>query len=137
MEIDTLHSRAAFTRSGRNPYLSASSYDFQAIMRKIKNTTAWENGELNAEILMNCPTKKMVLTVMHDMTEVQSYQSGDSVTIQVTEGKIKFHSSVETVILSQGQLLVLCDKMKFSLTALEESSFLLTILTGSHSSKGN
>jgi hypothetical protein len=56
----------------------------------------------------------------------------------VIEGKIKFQSHEETIILENGEHMTLYDKIKFSLTTHgEESAFLLTINTGSTVPVGN
>lgn len=65
--------------------------------------------------------------MLHDSTEVNSYQSGDSVAIQIIEGELKIHTSLKTIIPDEGQVMVFKDKEKFRLTTLEESSFILTI----------
>jgi quercetin dioxygenase-like cupin family protein len=131
METDTITKKKSFTGNRTSFISSAQVYDLPALILNMKNNPEWESGELNALILLNNSNKKVVLTVMHDRTEVSSFQSGDSVTFQVIEGRMKFHTSIETVILGKGQLLSLHDKTKFSMTTLEESAFLLTILTGS------
>jgi hypothetical protein len=130
METDTVTKTKSFRRSGTSFVSSAQIYDLPALILNMKDNPAWERGELNALILLNSATKKIVLTVMHGQTEVKSFQSGDSVTLQVIEGRMKFHTALETVILNKGQLLSLRDKTRFSMTTLEESAFLLTILTG-------
>jgi hypothetical protein len=56
-------------------------------------------------------------------------QPGDSVTFQVIEGKIEFHSNNKTIVLNNGNRLTLTDSIKFTLTALEKSVFFLTLLT--------
>jgi len=40
-------------------------------------------GELHSKILMNRADKQIVLTTIHENTEIDSYQSDDSVTFHV------------------------------------------------------
>jgi hypothetical protein len=129
MEIETLNNKTSNLRS--NGFINSSlfPYDLPRLVNKMKDTPGWKNGELAATILLKSPGKKIVLTVLHDDTEVKSFQSGDSVTFQIIKGKIEFHTHKETVILNNDQFLTLHDKIKFSLTSLEESVFLLTFFT--------
>lgn len=137
MEIETLYKKTSYISKKRSPDSSGFTYDLPSLINNMKHTPAWENGELNAMILLRSPGKKIVLTAMHERTEVTSFQSGDSITFQIIEGKMKFQTRKETVILHKGQLLTLHDNIKFSLITLEESVFLLTILTGSLKSVKN
>ena len=137
MEIDTLNTKTSYTRKNRSPNSSLFTYDLPSLIKKMKHTPKWENGELNAMILLRSPGKQIVLTAMHEKTEVTSFQSGDSITFQIIEGKMMFQTRKESTILYKGQLLTLHDNIKFSLTTLEESVFLLTIFTGSLKSVKN
>jgi quercetin dioxygenase-like cupin family protein len=93
----------------------------------MKHSHSWLKGELMSMILLNRPDKKILLTAMHVKTEINSFQSTDSITFQILEGKLKFHTRKETVILSKGQILTLIEKIEYCLTAMEETVFLLTI----------
>jgi quercetin dioxygenase-like cupin family protein len=64
---------------------------------------------------------------MHGGTEVKSFQSNDSVTFQIIEGKLRFHVRKDTITLNEGQLMTLDENIKYSLTTQEETVFLLTI----------
>jgi hypothetical protein len=67
---------------------------------------------------------------MHKGTEIDSFQSKESITLKVIEGKLKFRSGKNDVILNEGQFLTLHDKISYSMKSLEETVFLLTIATG-------
>jgi hypothetical protein len=128
MEIETLNNRPLYIRN-RFSNSSLLQYELPKLIKKMKDTTGWKNGELAATILLKSPDKQIVLTILHDDTQVNSFQSGDSVTFQIIEGRIELHTPANTVILNNGQYLTLHDKIKFSLTSLEDSVFLLTFLT--------
>ncbi len=87
-------------------------------------------GELNAMVLLKTPDKQIVLTAMHNGTEIQSFQSNDSVTFHIIEGQLIFHTRKESVILDEGQLLTIHENIKYSLTTKEETILLLTIASG-------
>jgi quercetin dioxygenase-like cupin family protein len=93
----------------------------------MKKSYTWANGELNAKILLKSPEKQIILTAMHQGTEISSFQSNDSVTLQIIEGKLRFHHRKDTITLYKGQLMTLNDNIKYRLTTEEETVFLLTI----------
>ncbi len=109
----------------RNPSLLI--FDLPTLVEKMKHAQSWVNGELNAMILLKTPGKQIILTAMHDGTEIQSFQSNDSITLQIIEGKLIFHTRKESVILDEGQLLTIHENIKYSLTTKEETVLLLTI----------
>ena len=105
-------------------------FDLPALVDKMKHKQSWVNGELNAMILLKTPNKQIVLTAMHDGTEIQSFQSNDSITFQIIEGQLMFHTRKESVTLDEGKLLTLHENIKYSLTTKEETVLLLTIASG-------
>ena len=105
-------------------------FDVPAIAEKMKHEQNWMNGELNSMILLKTPYKQIVLTVLHDGTEIESFQSNQSITFEIIEGKLMFHTRKETVLLEKGQIIALHENIKYSLTTREDSVLLLTIATG-------
>ena len=105
-------------------------FDLPTLVDKMKHKQSWANGELSAMILLRTPNKQIVLTAMHDGTEIQSFQSNDSITFQIIEGQLMFHTREESVTLDEGQLLTLHENIKYSLTTKEETVLLLTIASG-------
>jgi quercetin dioxygenase-like cupin family protein len=85
-------------------------------------------GELDSKILVNRPDKQIVLTTIHENTEINSFQSDDSVTLKVIGGKLKLHTRKESIILDKGQLHRLHKNMIYNLTTEEETMFLLIII---------
>jgi quercetin dioxygenase-like cupin family protein len=102
-------------------------FDLPTLVERIKVNHSWANGELNSMILLKTPDKQIVLTALHDRTEIQSFQSNESITFQIIEGKLTFRTPKESVTLDEGQLLTLHENVKYSLTTEEETVFLLTI----------
>jgi len=132
MEVEEINNMTLYSRNSKFLDNPAVSYDLPKLIKKMKDTKGWKNGELAATILLKSPVKQIVLTVLHDDTEIKSFQSGDSITFQIIEGKVKYQSGEETIILENGQHMTLYKNIKFSLTTHdEESAFLLTINTGS------
>jgi quercetin dioxygenase-like cupin family protein len=130
MEIETLNTKAPFSKDGRSFNSSLLSFDLSALIENMKHSYSWAKGELNAMILLKSPDKQIVLTALHENTEVNSFQSDDSITFQIIEGKLKLHVRKESITIDKGQLLTLHENIKYSLTAVEETVFLLTIAKG-------
>jgi quercetin dioxygenase-like cupin family protein len=120
-------------KDNRNGNASLQKYDLSTLVAKMKNSYTWAQGELKAMILMKNPYKQIVLTVLHEGTEINSFQSNDSITFQIIEGKFKFHTRKESATLEKGQLLTLREHIKYKLTTTEDTVFLLTIANASMS----
>jgi hypothetical protein len=106
---------------------SLPAFDLPVLIEKLKSSRTWAHGELNAKILLKSTGKQIVLTALHGGTEIQSYQSGESVTLQIIEGCLMFQTNKEYVRLEKGQLLTLYDKVAYCLTSAEDTVFLLTV----------
>ena len=128
--METLKTITSLRKDNRSGNDSLQKYDLPALIVKMKNSYTWAQGELKAMILMKNPYKQIVLTALHEGTAINSFQSNDSVTFQIIEGKLKFHTHKESVTLEKDQLLTLHEHIKYSLTTLEETVFLLTIANG-------
>jgi len=93
----------------------------------MKHSDTWANGELNALILLKSPKKQIILTAMHEGTEIESFQSNEFITFQIIEGRLKFHIRKDTLTLNEGQLMTLDENINYRLSSQEETVFLLTI----------
>jgi len=105
-------------------------FDLPALVDSMKHKPSWVKGELNAMILLQTPMKQIILTAIHEGTEIESFQSNDSITFQIIEGQAIFQTRKESVILDKGQLLTLHENTKYSLTSMEDTVLLLTISSG-------
>jgi quercetin dioxygenase-like cupin family protein len=130
MEIETLKTNPTLSKKNRLRIASLLTFDLPTLIKKMKHDHNWEKGELNAMILLKSHDKQIVLTALHEGTEINSFQSDDSITFQIIEGKIQFHTRNESVTIAKGQLLTLHENIKYSLTTDEETVFLLTIANG-------
>ena len=106
---------------------SLLNFDLPTLVENIKLSQSWVQGKLNAVILMKSPEKQIVLTALHEDTEINSFQSSDSITVQIIEGKLKFHTRKVSVMLGRGQILTLHENIKYSMLTKEKTVFLLTI----------
>lgn len=115
---------------GRNSLASLSyTFDLPTLIENLKKSHAWLKGELNSLILLNNPEKQILLTALHEGMEINSFQSKDSITIQIIEGRLEFHTRNETVTLFEEQSFRFDENVNFSLTTNEETMFLLIMET--------
>jgi quercetin dioxygenase-like cupin family protein len=135
MELETLQLQRSLSEMKMLINSSVLTFDLPDLINSMKQSPEWISGELNAKILLNSPEKQIILTALHEKTEINSFQSKESITIQIIEGEMLYHSNKDSMILNAGQLLTLRDNIKYRLTSLEESVFLLTI--SNHITKGN
>lgn len=113
----------------REPDSSIFSFDLPALIENLKHSHTWAQGELNAMVLLKSPDKQIVLTALHEGTEVISYQSNDSVTFQIIEGKLMLCTRKRSLTLDKDRLFTLHENIKYSLKTKEETVLLLTIIT--------
>lgn len=106
-----------------------SAFDIPAIIDRLKNEESWEKGELSSVVLLQSPSIKVLLTLLHGGTEVVSYQANDSVTFQILEGSLILHIRNESIILNKGEILTLDEKIKYSFDSVEETAILLTLVS--------
>ena len=104
-----------------------SALELQVLVDKMKGKPSWENGALNSMILLNNQSSQIVLTIMHEGTEIVSSQANDSITFRVLEGELILHIRNGSIALHKGEILTLYEKTKYSIKSLEETSFLLTL----------
>jgi quercetin dioxygenase-like cupin family protein len=127
METETLKIKASLRKDYRSYNASLFHFDFPKLVDNMKHRRAWTKGELISMILLKSPDKQIVLTVMHDRTEINYFQADGSITFQIIEGKLRLNTPQESLILDKGQFLTLNDKIKYSLNSVEETVFLMTI----------
>ena len=122
-----LNRKPPISKDNKSPDTSFYTFDLPSLIEKMKHKPSWAKGGLNAMILMKTPGKQIVLTTLHEGTQIKSFQSNDSITFQVIEGKLQFHSRKESVTLEKGELMTLHENIKYSLTSNEKTVLLLTI----------
>ena len=110
------------------PDASASlRQDLPGLIRNMKLSNAWTKGDLNAMILVKDTQRNVVLVALHEGTEIVSYQSNDSITFRIIEGKMEFSTVKTSAAIGMGQVLTLNDKVKYRLTASKETVMLMSI----------
>jgi len=128
MEIETTQIEPPGWEDSGSLDPSLLSFDINSLVATMKQSRTWTEGDLNSMVLYRSPGRQIVLSALHEDTEIILNNEVDSVTINIIEGRIQFHTREETVILNKDQLLTLHEKMKYCLTTLETTVFLLTIV---------
>ena len=127
MEIVMFKNRNFFPHGPDTADLSRVLNGLQKLIEDFKVGLSRTKDDINSTILLNTPGKQIVLTALHKGTEVYSFQSKDSITFEVIEGTLLFHVGKKTTQLDKGQSLSLYENVEYSLKALDETMFLLTI----------
>jgi hypothetical protein len=107
--------------------LSPIILDLPELIENMKLSESYISGGLNFMILKRDTDSKMVITAVQKEIEIISFQSGNSLSIELLEGRIKFKTKEESILLDRGQLLTVCKSVDYEIKALEETVFLLTI----------
>jgi len=127
MQLETLKMSRPHTRNSKSSGCTLLAFDLPTLISSMKHSDTWANGELNALILLKSPKKQIILTAMHEGTEIESFQSNEFITFQIIEGRLKFHIRKDTLTLNEGQLMTLDENINYRLSSQEETVFLLTI----------
>lgn len=130
MEKELLH-LTPFPHSDNGSYNpSYLSINLPALIENMKHEKTWKKGKLSSMILMKTPKKKVVLTLVPEGTEISSFQVNDSATFQIAEGKLVFYFEDEYVNLNRNEILTINKKIDYSLYAIVDTAFLLTLISG-------
>jgi hypothetical protein len=124
---DTFTSKLLVDKEDSSLHPSLLFFNLPILISKMKHRQSWINGDPDTMILIKTPTEQVVLTALHEGTEITSFQSNESISLHIIEGKLKFHTRYESVNLDKGQLLTLRQNIKYSLTTKEETLLLLKI----------
>lgn len=108
-----------------------NSSDLGVMISHLKQEPSWEKGELKSAILLKSPSKKILLTVLHEGTVISSFQSDDSITFQVIEGMMNLRFKNESFTLNKGEVLIMKEKLKYEIDTLQDSALLMILASGS------
>ena len=126
MEIETLNSVTSVPGIKSPGTFLSSAFDLPFLIDMIKHSKSWEDGELDSLVLLKNPDEKVVLAAVHEGTQITSFLTNDTVTLQILEGNLRYITHNDSVILREGQIITVNEK--YMLIAGEETVFLLTIL---------
>ncbi len=101
--------------------------DLKQYISQIKSEEAWLNKDRNAITLYKTDTMRMVLLALHQGAVLKEHTAPGNISVQVLEGHISFKAEGYEEKVVEGQIVTLHAKIPHSVTAHEESVFLLTI----------
>ena len=127
MVLESLNEIIPHAKDYKSSDCTLLGFNLPSLIATMKQSNTWAKGELNALILLKSPEKQIILTAVHVGTEIKSFQSNDSITFQIIEGRLRFHIRKDILTLNEGQLMTLHENIKYRLTTQEETVFLLTI----------
>ncbi len=101
--------------------------DLNQFIDQIRNESTWKDSDRNSITIFKSDKMRVVLLGLHKGAELTTHTANGTISVQVLEGKINFIAEPQTSNLQKGQMIVLHEKIPHSVTALEESFFLLTL----------
>ncbi len=101
--------------------------DLNRFIEQVRNETTWKESDRNSITIFKSDRMRIVLLGLHKGAELTTHTANGIISVQVVEGKINFIAEPQTATLQKGQMIVLHEKIPHSVTALEESFFLLTL----------
>lgn len=105
------------------------SIDLPLFMEQMKEENSWKDGKRNAITIFKTNGLRIVLIALHQDSEMARHIADGIINVQILKGRIQFMTDQKTVELSEGQMLVLHERIPHSVKALQESIFLLTLAT--------
>ncbi|MET3112528.1 quercetin dioxygenase-like cupin family protein [Pedobacter sp. CG_S7] len=101
--------------------------DLNAFKIQIKEEQSWKTSDRTAITIFKTDVMRVVLIAMHEGAEMKQHTAPGVITVQVLEGHISFHTSIQTVELRAAQMIALHTGIPHSVFANQESIFLLTM----------
>ena len=127
MQIEIVQNNIQYTQIQGSSERKLSDFDLPSLIATMKNSNSWGNGELNSLVLLKSSEEQIILTAIHEGTEIESFQSSDSVSFQIIKGQLKFHILKDSITIQKDQLITLREHIKYRLTTQEDTIFLLTV----------
>lgn len=101
--------------------------DLNKFMAQIKSEKIWSESEHSSIAIYKSEKMRIVLIGMHENAILKTHQTNANISVQVLQGTIKFTADNQTISLQKGQMVSLQHNIPHSVTAVEESFFLLTL----------
>lgn len=93
---------------------------------KLKQTPTWASEDRHAASLVKDGPLNVLLMVLKNGAELSEHRTRGPITVHVLSGSIRFCAGSDQITLSAGSMAALDRDIAHSLTALEETSMLLT-----------
>ena len=129
--MEEKHNNATNQRPAGDRPIDASlvTIDLPMFMQQIRDESTWKDGKRNAITVFKTNGLRVVLIALHEGVGMARHTADGMITVQVLEGVLQFNTDTTSVKLSKGQMLALHEGIPHSVSALEETLFLLTLTT--------
>ena len=129
MEADSIKTLPYQMRINSQVKNSMSMFDISSIIDELKDKQNESNTDIKTRVLLKNKGNQVLLAVMQDATEIDSYQANESITFQIIEGKVKINFRNDMVTLVKDQSFTIEENLNYKLTTKENSVMIIT-LTG-------
>lgn len=106
---------------------TTNHYDLAAEIAKMRHGRDWERTGHNAKTLSKEPHLRIVLTALRQGETVREQMIEERISIQTVTGKMRLHLPGKTFNLPPQHLIVVEPGVKYTLEALEDSAYLLSV----------
>ena len=104
------------------------SFSLDSETDNLKSENAWLNGDRNAVTLQKNSNLRVVLITMHKGATLHEHKVEGPLRLFVLSGKMNFIAGEEKVILESNEFIVLEKAVPHDVEALEDVTFILTII---------
>lgn len=111
---------------------SMLSFDLTDEVRQLSEEANWQQSGRNAKTLVKEADLRVVLVALRRGAAMDPHQASGPITIQAVTGQIRVTLPDQHVNLVPGQFVALEGLLRHSVTALEDSAFLLTVAWPGH-----
>ncbi|MCB9074182.1 MAG: cupin domain-containing protein [Chitinophagales bacterium] len=101
--------------------------DVNQFIQQIKSEKVWAESDHNSITIFKSDKMRIVLIGMHKGATLKTHTANAIISVQVVEGLIKFTADEQTIALENGRMIALQEKIPHSVSAVEDSFFLLTL----------
>ena len=101
--------------------------DLKKFIKQLKEEESWLNNKRNSITVFKSDSMRIVLIGLHMDSELPEHTADGMISVQALEGHIVFRAGGEEVKLVEGKMVTLHEKIPHSVTAIEDSIFLLTM----------
>lgn len=102
-------------------------FDLNKHIKQLKEEEAWLNNKRNSITLFKSDAMRIVMIGLHMNAELPEHKADGIISVQLLQGHIVFKTSAEEKKLVAGNMITLHEKIPHSVTAIEDSIFLLTM----------
>jgi len=105
----------------------AVQIDLHAYKAQILQEPSWHDSERNAITLFKTDGLSLVMTALHQGAKMEENIIDSRISIHVLDGHVHVKTSIYSHDLTQGQVLVLHEGIPHTVSALSDSTLLLTV----------